>query len=106
MACCVLVAMIIARVRQLLGFGAPQRNAASPSARGFGGRVARTTGPSLVVLLGLAGAEFGLAWAIARGLTDPMHRQMPVMAGPSSHLAVMAQLTVLGVLAPLLVAWL
>ena len=94
MACCVLVAMIIARLRQLLGLGGPQRGGV------------RSSGPSLVVLLGLAAAELGIAWAIARGLTDPTHRHQHAMDGPSSHLALMAQLTMLGVLVPLLLAWL
>jgi putative membrane protein len=56
------------------------------------------------VLLVLAAIELGIAWGIARGLTDPTHAHMQ-MAGPTSHLALMAQLTLLGVLAPLLLAW-
>lgn len=87
MACCVLVAMIVAQLRRLLGIG-PRRNGVRPG------------GPSVVVLLGLAAVEIGIAWAIARGLTDPMHH----MAGSSSHLALMAQLTLLGVLVPVLLA--
>lgn len=85
MACCVLVAMIIARVRQLLGLGGQK-----PSA-----------GPSLGLLLGLGAVELAVAWAIARGLTDPAASHVHGAQGPTSHLAVMAQLTALGILAPL-----
>ena len=78
MACCVLVAMIVARLRQLLGLGGPK-----PSA-----------GPSLVVLLGLAAGELGIAWGIARGLTEGGPSHPHHVDGPTSHLALMVIVSV------------
>lgn len=94
MACCVLVAMIVARLRRVLGFGGAKRSG----------------GPSLLLLLGFAAVEFGTAWALARGLTAPdsgagfAHRHHDG-GGSGSHLVLMAQLLLLGVLVPLALAW-
>lgn len=88
MACCVLVAMIVARLRQLLGLGGPTRKG----------------GPSLVLMLGLAAVELGIAWAIARGLTEDAGMSMHPMADETSHLVLMLQLMLLGVGVPVLLA--
>jgi cytochrome c oxidase assembly factor CtaG len=90
MACCVLVALIVARLRQLLSLGGPDRSGS----------------PSLVRLLGVAAVELAAARLIAGGLTgqtmdSPMHDAHGPL-GSTSHLALMAQLTSLGLVIPLL----
>ncbi|GAA0616849.1 hypothetical protein GCM10009547_18700 [Sporichthya brevicatena] len=86
MACCLLVAMMIARLRRALGLGDG----------------ARSRGPSLGLLLGVAVVELGTAWAIARGLTAPGTGHQH--GGSGSHLVLMTQLVALGVLVPLVLA--
>jgi cytochrome c oxidase assembly factor CtaG len=92
MACCILVAMIVGRLRQLLGLGGPDRSG----------------GPRRILLLEVAAVELATAWAIGRGLTartmTSAGHNVHGPTGSTSHLALMAQLTSLGLVVPMLLA--